>query len=363
MRAAAILFVVGSHSLWVFPEAMGSWVTLITFSGVLGVELFFVLSGFLIGRILFRIFTNNEFKRKHLTYFLIRRWFRTLPNYYLVLLINILLVLVIGRDLPDTLAHYFFFLQNLTSGMDIFFTESWSLPVEEFAYVLGPLLLLVAVLFGSKHKRKQSFLWVTVSLLIFFFVTKVVFNANHVVIDLETWNIELRAVVLYRIDSIFYGVLFAYVSRIHPQRWKHYRVHSFFIGSLLFLALHAAITTTSITEAPWLFNIAYFPICSVSIALWLPLLSELNSAPRWISSPITFISIISYSMYLLHYSIILQLVNTYFPVAALPESMRPIFSVSYILLTMALSYLLYRFYEKPMMDLRDAPFIKGKYKD
>lgn len=363
MRAAAILFVVGSHSLWVFPEAIGSWTTLITFSGVLGVELFFVLSGFLIGRILFRIFTNAEFKRKHLTYFLIRRWFRTLPNYYLVLLINILLVLIIGRDLPDTLAQYFFFLQNLTSGMDIFFTESWSLPVEEFAYVLGPLLLLVAVLFGSKHKRQQSFLWVTVSLLIFFFVTKVIFNANHVVTDLETWNIELRAVVLYRIDSIFYGVLFAYVSRIHPQRWKQYRVHSFFIGSLLFLALHAAITTTSITETPWLFNIAYFPICSVSIALWLPLLSELTSAPRWISGPITFISIISYSMYLLHYSIILQLVNTYFPVAALPESMRPVFSVSYILLTMALSYVLYRFYEKPMMDLRDAPVIKGKFKD
>lgn len=157
MRAAAILFVVGSHALWVFPEAEGPMTSLLRLSGVMGVEIFFVLSGFLIGRILFRIFTNDHFQNKHLTYFLIRRWFRTLPNYYLVLLINIVLVVLIGRELPETLPLYFGFIQNFNFGMDIFFTESWSLPIEEFAYVIGPLLFYLVLLPKWKISKRSSF--------------------------------------------------------------------------------------------------------------------------------------------------------------------------------------------------------------
>ena len=361
MRAAAILFVVGAHSFWVFPEASGSWVTLITFSGVLGVELFFVLSGFLIGRILYRIVTDSQFHRKQLFYFLIRRWFRTLPNYYLVLLLNILLVLIIGRNLPESLPKYFFFLQNITSGMDIFFTESWSLPVEEVAYIIGPLLLWLAVLFGTKQKRKRQFLLVTVFLLLLFLCTKIVFTSTHTLTTLEQWNIELRAVVLYRIDSIFYGVLFAYLSKVASKQWYQWRFHGVFIGLLLFFGLHAYVASHTITEAPWLYNVLYFPLCSLAIALWLPWLSSLRKAPVWLSRPITFISIISYSMYLLHYSILLQLLNTYVPIAALPDGWLPVFSLAYIALTMGCAYLLYRYYEKPMMDLREAPAITKKF--
>ncbi len=126
MRATAILFVVFSHVLWIFPEASGVFVDLLRLMGVMGVEIFFVLSGFLIGRILFRIFTKETFKPKDLNYFLIRRWFRTLPNYYLALLINIGIVYYFGREQADSLWRYFFFLQNAVDGMDIFFTESWS---------------------------------------------------------------------------------------------------------------------------------------------------------------------------------------------------------------------------------------------
>ena len=128
MRAVAILFVVFSHALWIVPELPGLPGELLRLMGVLGVEIFFVLSGFLIGRILLNQFSVAYNKAK-LQYFWVRRWFRTLPNYYLILLLNIAILFYIGRELPDSLWQYFFFLQNAFSAMDIFFTESWSLPI------------------------------------------------------------------------------------------------------------------------------------------------------------------------------------------------------------------------------------------
>ena len=64
------------------------WIPLIN-----GVELFFVLSGFLIGGILIKTFQkDNSFGIKTISNFWIRRWFRTLPNYDLILILNIIVV-------------------------------------------------------------------------------------------------------------------------------------------------------------------------------------------------------------------------------------------------------------------------------
>ncbi len=363
MRAAAILFVVCSHALWVFPEAGGSFVSLLRLSGVMGVEIFFVLSGFLIGRILFRIFTSEEFKQKHLTYFLIRRWFRTLPNYYLVLLINIGVVFFIGRELPESLRYYFGFLQNFCSGMDIFFTESWSLPIEEFAYIIGPLLFYLVLLPKWNISKTKLFLVVTLLIIAFFTITKVWYNTQTGPSSLDYWNINLKAVLIYRIDAIYYGVLAAYLSLVYKDAWKNYTGSAFFAGIFLFVGVYIIIGKFQITAErfPFFLNVLYLPLTSISIALSLPFFSRLKSAPSWFIRPITFISLISYSMYLLHYSIVLQLMNY----IILPEGFGVVqkvgFALGYLVITISLSFLLYRFFEKPMMDLRDLPYFRRKY--
>ncbi len=363
MRAAAILFVVGSHALWVFPETEGSFVRLLRLCGVMGVEIFFVLSGFLIGRILFRIFTNENFKPKHLTYFLIRRWFRTLPNYYLVLLINIVLVVLIGRELPESLPLYFGFLQNFNFGMDIFFTESWSLPIEEFAYVIGPLLFYLVLLPKWKISKRKLFFWVTLAIVIFFSATKVWYNHKTGANTLDYWNVELKAVVIYRIDAIYYGVLVAYISLTSKEFWRKYTSSFFFIGILLFLAIHLLIGSRELTTQshPFFFNVLYLPLCSLSISMSLPVFSRLKKAPTGLLKPITFISLISYSMYLLHYSIILQLMRYFSPTEGFSSLQKWAFSLGYIFITILLAYFLYRLYEKPMMDLRDRAYFRRKY--
>ena len=360
MRAIAILSVVFSHFLWVYPDWNNGLTQLLIIAGFMGVEIFFVLSGFLIGGILYRLFVEEQQGGRRLGYFLIRRWFRTLPNYYLILLVNLGIWIYFGRELPDYWTRYFYFFQNGLSGMPIFFTESWSLPIEEFAYVIGPVLLLLCILLFRKRYRKRSFLLVTLAIILFFFLTKVWYNQNQVPNSMDFWNVELRAVVLYRIDAIYYGVLFAFLSRQFGKGWVNNRNIFFLLGLALFMSLQLSVAFFGFNSynSPILFNVFYLPICSLSVALTLPWFSSLRSIPAsWMRS-ITWISLISYSMYLLHYSIILQLMRYFL----MPDEAGPLTAVfmglGYIVLTAGLSYGLFRLYEKPMMDLRDHPSIK-----
>jgi len=363
MRATAILFVVFSHSLWIFPEASGLLVDLLKLMGVMGVEIFFVLSGFLIGRILFRIFTKDTFKPRDLNYFLIRRWFRTLPNYYLALIINIGIAIYFGRELPNSLWQYFFFLQNAVEGMDIFFTESWSLPIEEFAYIICPFLFYLALLFRFKIAKEKLFLIITLLIIGFFLLTKVVYNYNTPMSDITYWNINLKAVVLYRIDAIYYGVLAAYISLTRPKMWMSSSKVFLFTGFTLFILLHYLIGAhqMGVEQYPFLWNVIYLPFCSICIAFSLPFLSQWKSAPFMLLMPVTLISLISYGMYLLHYSIILQLMRYFKPIENLYFNEKLFFIAIYIVLTIVLAYVLYRVYEKPMMDLRDKPFFRKRF--
>ena len=142
MRAMAICMVLCSHILWIYEPNDGIIKQLFALFGFLGVEFFFVLSGFLIGGILDGIYINDNYTIKSVMYFLKRRWFRTLPNYFLILIINIIITVTIGYSLPK-LGLYFVFLHNGFSKMPTFFPESWSLSVEEWAYIVLPFSLLL----------------------------------------------------------------------------------------------------------------------------------------------------------------------------------------------------------------------------
>lgn len=360
MRAIAILSVVCSHFLWIYPEVNNGFTQLLRLAGFMGVEIFFVLSGYLIGGILYRLVVEEVQSPKRLGYFLIRRWFRTLPNYYLILVINIGLWVFLGRELPVNWHHYFVFLQNGISGMPLFFTESWSLPIEEFAYLIGPALLFLLLFAAPALKRKSIFLCVTLIIILFFLLTKIWYNHTHIPNTLNYWNIELKAVVLYRIDAIYYGVLFAFLSRQFSRLWYQLKDALLILGIVLFVCLQTGIVLMGLNpvENPFLFNVLYLPICSISVALSLPWFSAQREVSRkWMHS-ITWISLISYSMYLLHYSIVLQLMRIYLVPTNPNLGIAIVLGLAYLLITIALSYALYRLYEKPMMDLRDKKVIK-----
>jgi len=295
MRFTAIMFVLINHAIWNFPDAEGPVFFVMKNVGYLGVELFFVLSGFLIGRILFKIFTSEDSSGASLRYFLIRRWFRTFPAYFLALVINIMIVLWVGRDLPKTIWLYFGFLQNTHVAMDLFFTESWSLPVEEFAYVLGPLLLYLTLFMKTKISKAKQFLVITLGIIAFFTMTKFIYNLNTETFSMHQWNKELKAVVLYRIDAIYYGVLAAILSLVKPELWERRASLLLKIGAALFFASQLVFQTVPPESYAFqsILNLLYLPIISISIALCLPFLSQLKTTKSFILKPITVISIIS----------------------------------------------------------------------
>ena len=133
-RSLAIILVVAGHGQSIMP-----FFQLIRAGGFYGVELFYVLSGFLIGSILIKLFSDsNSYDLKCVTTFWIRRWFRTIPNYLLFLTLNIVVWGSTVFVLP-----YFFFLQNFAWPCPSFMGESWSLAVEEWFYISIPLWFYV----------------------------------------------------------------------------------------------------------------------------------------------------------------------------------------------------------------------------
>lgn len=356
MRAVAILMVLCSHILWIYPPSSGYISQFFQLFGFLGVEIFFVLSGFLIGRILYKLYVKEDFPKASVFYFLKRRWFRTLPNYYLILLVNIFIAYVlIGYEVGD-LWKYFFFFQNAVHTMLPFFPESWSLSIEEFAYLLIPLVLLFgSILVKGVQKRKMLFLFIVSGLLIFFFANKLYYNQTTENTTLEQWNLSLKAVVMYRIDAILYGILAAWVYCNYHGFWYKIRFVSAFFGIMFFMAMYFGVGFFGILieRFPFFWNVLYLPLTSVTFVFFLPLLSEWKNPPKYFGKPVYFVSVTSYSVYLLHYSVVLYLMKYYFDTTQYSYNQLHIFTLVYLIITFGLSYLLYRFYEKPMMDLRE----------
>lgn len=355
MRTVAILMVLSSHLLWIYPPDNGIISQVFQLFGYLGVEIFFVLSGFLIGRIVYRLYLQDEFTISSVLCFLKRRWFRTLPNYYLILVINILISFIIGYSIED-IWKYFFFLQNFASPMLPFFTESWSLSVEEFAYLLFPIALFLKTLLVKPINKSRFFLFVTVGFIFFFFLTKVWYAFTQIPTDINQWNLGLKAVVIYRLDAIFLGVLFSWISLNFTAFWKKGKSIMAVLGFILFGFLFAGVGYFQLTFASFslFWVIFYLPLTSLTFALFLPFLAEWKTVRyEFIQKPIVFISVISYSVYLLHYGVVLQLMKHYFTTEGMTLFQLQTFTFIYLIVTFFLSTLLYKFYEKPMMDLRD----------
>ncbi|WP_425077803.1 acyltransferase family protein [Psychroserpens sp. S379A] len=364
MRAIAIIMVMCSHILWIVPDMRGITRKLFSVFGILGVDVFFVLSGFLIGRILYKMYTSKDFNFKDVTYFWIRRWFRTLPNYYLTLGINILVFMYIGHQLPDQLWKYGFFLHNFSTQLPWFYPESWSLSVEEFAYILGPLLLYLVLFFKTKVSRSKAFLLVTLFILLAFIISKLFYNQNEEIRHMRHWTLNVKSIVIYRIDAIYYGVLAAYISIVKPKFWNSIKYLACAFGVLVLIAMNFLIPIKGwfITEYPQFWNVWYFLNKSIAIACTLPLLSVVKSAPRLIRIPITYVSILSYAIYVFHYSIIMQLMKYLIPSESMAGLDLVIYILVYVLIMFVVSYLVYRLYEKPMTDLRDSSIIKKNFK-
>ena len=352
MRAVAIVSVVYAHGYSLAGRGDPDRVAGVSF--VDGVTLFFVLSGFLIGRILLRTIDRTDFDGRTLAQFWVRRWFRTLPNYLLVLSLMVIVTWLLGRPLPDNVISYYFFLQNIASPHPAFFGEAWSLSIEEWFYLSIPIPLYLSTKLKNVDRRRLM-LYLMAAVILSVTLLRIYRAYRFEYSTASEWNEALRIQVVTRLDSLMLGVLGAHMSLYHSQRWRRHAAAAFVAGvSLLILdrLLRAG--------AAGLFYRDYvaLTLTAAGAFLLLPKLSGLRREAGWIVRVVTFVSVISYSMYLLNYSVVEGLL--------LPGVMSALSRVcwrcsqspvlAYVLfwtLTIAASFLLHRYFERPMTALRD----------
>lgn len=342
-RAVAILLVVLTHGgfLLTGPLAHFPWIRIID-----GVELFFVLSGFLIGSILIKtIDRDGRLTFNSLTTFWKRRWFRTLPNYYLILLLNFLFVSFgfINGNLDKADYHFLFFLQNFSTPLTGFFWESWSLSIEEWFYIFFPVLSFVILL---KMPSKKGMLLVIIILLISPLLYRIHLSSEH--LNAFWWDTKIRKMVLTRMDTIIYGVVAAYIKFYYEDFWKKYRYFYFILGVAIVYSLIYIIPTE---PNAFFTKTFYFSVLSFGIMLLLPLAESVKNFKSRLGKIVTQISVISYSMYLINLALVAQVIKKHFPPESFWDGLMK-YAIFWVIVIGA-SILLFKYFEKPMMDLRD----------
>ncbi|GAA3613267.1 acyltransferase [Flavivirga amylovorans] len=360
IRALAILLVLCSHSsLLLFPNQTNIYLTIVQFFGTIGVDLFFVLSGYLIGGILLKQIDSDKVKIKDFLYFWIRRWFRTLPNYFLILSLNILLFYFLHERIIENVNYFFAFLQNFSSPHPDFFTEAWSLSIEEYAYIIGPLILFFLILFFRNSSKK--ILYIVMSLIIIFVIAvlRINYHYHHDIISHHDWSKHIRKVVIYRIDSIYYGFLVAFLAQAYYLTWNHYKKWFLVFGILLFFGLHSCVFLFSMRpeSSQLFFNVFYLPLLSISLLLFFPFFSSWKKGGVF-KNIITKISVLSYALYLINYSLVLLTIQYFINVENKSLGIKLLILFMYWFISFGLSYVLFKYYERPMTMLRDSKLFK-----
>jgi peptidoglycan/LPS O-acetylase OafA/YrhL len=338
MRAMAILIVMLGHS---GPLLNNTFLQDFPFLSLIdGVELFFVLSGFLIGGILLKEIEKPNFNLNALSNFWKRRWFRTLPNYYLILFVNILLVYyqIIPGKKDRITASFLIFTQNFKEPLVDFFWESWSLSIEEWFYLLFGITIFISIKF---LKNMPAYLLCTVLLIVLPLLYRI--SISDKIVNDFWWDVTFRKTVLCRLDAIGYGVLAAFIQKKYYKIWTKSKNTLLVVGLCILLYWpYANVGYTSFFSKT--FN---FSILSIASAMLLPFFNNIKTGRGVALKIFTYTSILSYSLYLINLSIVEQIIAGYI-------KFNGVFN--YVLFWIAcyfLAYILYRFYEKPMMLLRD----------
>jgi len=342
LRALAIALVLMSHYNGFVSQAptfgfIGS-------IGWAGVDLFFVLSGYLIGNQLLAPAARGE--PLGLRAFFARRLLRTLPNYYAVLAVYLMLPdsPIAGRSMAP-LWQFLTFTQNFGLNYGETFTHSWSLCIEEQFYLVLPLAVLALV--GTR--RSPQLLWCA----LFAAVGAGMTARGMAFMDGKD---VFAAPVYYssfcRFDELLPGVALAMLKNFHPAAFARILRHA---NALLAagLALASSVLYGVMNEAPSAFVASTFGFSLVAMSFGLLTCSALSPASllnRLRIPGAASLALWSYAVYLVHKPVFMAL---------RPELVRrgidpgaPLTIVAVMGAGILGGWVLYRVVETPFMRLR-----------
>lgn len=342
LRAFAITLVLMSH--YNGFVAQDSTFGFIGEVGWAGVDLFFVLSGYLIGNQLLAPASHGE--PLSLKSFFARRLLRTLPNYYVVLAVYLLLPhsVIWGKTMAPAW-RYLSFTQNFGQRYGETFTHSWSLCIEEQFYLVLPL----AVLALGGAKRSPRWLW---SVLAAAIGAGIAMRATNFMNGQEAFSAPAYYSTWCRFDEFLPGVAIAMLKNFHPTLFDRILKH----GNILLaagLAMAAAVLYAVRYDAPNLFLTSTFGFSMVAISFALLTCAALssNSLLNRVRVPgATSLAIWSYAIYLAHKPIFMALrpeLKQYGIDSGAPLTIAGVMAAGVFG-----GWLLYFFVETPFMRLR-----------
>ncbi len=324
LRAIAVLSVVGFHA---FPD----WI----FGGFIGVDIFFVISGFLISGI---IFGNLEHSSFSYIEFYVRRIKRIFPALILVLVLSFAFgwYVLLPDEFQQLVKHVASgtgFISNFILWYESgYFDNSadtkpllhlWSLAIEEQFYIFWPLLL------GLVWKHKWNFLTLTVSIAVISFALNIYTVNNNPIADFYS--------PLSRFWELMIGGILAYLTLHKPQHLPQRPNWQSAIGLLLIAVGILLINKERAFPGYWALipGVGAFLIISAGSGAWL----NRNLLGNRL---IVGIGLISYPLYLWHWPLLV------FSKIVVGRNLHVLERIAIIAVSIGLAYLTYRLLENPI---------------
>ncbi len=274
-------------------------------AGWVGVDLFFVLSGFLISGLLFREY--QRYRRIDFKQFIVRRGLKIYPAFYCLIAATVGIAVLNKWNLPwKRIFAEVFFVQNYFIGL---WSHTWSLAIEEHFYLLLPLLLIALARMNQDKENPFRLLpWIYAGLASVLLGARLLsgWRVSFGFVDVNTFCHRHLFPTHLRLDSLFLGVVLAYAYHYHPVVLKEWvlRRQAVLLGLAVIALLPVFIWPLMTT--PYHYT-AGFTLVAYGFAAIL-LLSVTKGYPdgRFSGSPVhwcAYIGTHSYSIYLWHLAV------------------------------------------------------------
>jgi peptidoglycan/LPS O-acetylase OafA/YrhL len=387
VRALAVCWVVAWHLVYfhrgffkieVVRICANPWLTWIS-RGDLGVDLFFVISGFLIGSILF-----SELRRSGeiLMYrFYVRRFLRLTPVYAIAMLLGLFFLSEVPKNARNMWANLLY-VNNFLSVEKQYMGWCWSLAIEEQFYVLVPGFILLFV------RRGDGRMWYLVSLLLLSGFIRLVVMRTHGMIPpfrdepyskpwVKYYNAEYQNLYT-RFGGLLAGVIGAYLVLYRPSLIDRFFARTKLINAICILSLLVIVPIAYVSLDSGFFE--FMPPLArqvwyslhrdiFSVTVMFLVLAATNSngkiaaTIRWLLSWKSFYPIaqLYYSVYLLHPMVMLWLfpkTSRLFRGNLGPYGAMAAGDVIALIMIFSGAAMLYLLVEKPSMLARSLPVVR-----
>ena len=357
----------------IFNNFAFSWLV----KGGLGVDMFFVISGFLIGSIIFKEIKRSD--KMNFRRFYARRFLRLMPVYVVAMILAVFFLK--GENIDYAWANLLY-VNNFISIENQYMGWCWSLAIEEQFYLIAPIFLLMM------RKSEQFFMWCVGLLFIGWLLRILALEYYDLAVywdfrDLgsDTWVGRFNHTYdnfYTRYGGLLIGVMAAWLHIYREGQLKHFfdnskRIIFFSAIALTLFVISSMLDMKYLVDTPYVVQLTWYAIerdifaASLAFLIIAALYSKdviAQVLSKILGAKILYpIAQLSYSAYLMHEMIMIWLfpISTEFFIITLEISGNFAFILNAVLglvLTFVSAMILYVFVERPCMRLRHHPMMK-----